>query len=146
MRRVDALLSDYAGAHRTRGNLVCHAIGITLIVFGTLSILQAVPIAGAWTAGEALVGLSLLYYCTLDVPLALAVLAAAALIDLLARAIASWRIGLAVFAAGWVFQGIGHAVYEKGRPAFFRNLLHLLTGPAFLVNEALHIRPVPKSR
>ena len=45
---------------------------------------------------------------------------------------------------GWIFQGIGHAVYEKRSPAFLRNLVHLLVGPAFLVNEALHVRPVGK--
>ncbi len=45
---------------------------------------------------------------------------------------------------GWIFQGIGHAVYEKRSPAFLRNLVHLLVGPAFLVNEALRIRPVAK--
>ena len=30
MNRIDALLADYASDHRTRGNLVCHTIGITL--------------------------------------------------------------------------------------------------------------------
>jgi uncharacterized membrane protein YGL010W len=34
MKRVDALLADYGSHHRARGNLVCHAFGITLIVFG----------------------------------------------------------------------------------------------------------------
>jgi uncharacterized membrane protein YGL010W len=142
MRRIDALLADYGDAHRTRGNLACHAVGITLIVFGILAMLQAVPISGRWTAGEALVLLAFLYYLTLDAPLALSLLAAVAILDVAARAAGSWRVGAAAFAIGWVFQAVGHAVYEKRSPAFFRNLVHLLVGPAFLVNEALRIRPV----
>ncbi len=146
MERVDALLADYAVAHRTRGNLACHAVGITLIVFGVLSMLGTIPIARPWTAAELLIGLSFGYYLSLDVVLGIAVTAADVLLDLASRFAGNWRIGLAAFVVGWIFQGIGHAVYEKRRPAFFRNLVHLLIGPAFLVNEALHIRPVSRPR
>jgi uncharacterized membrane protein YGL010W len=35
-------------------------------------------------------------------------------------------------------------VYEKNRPAFFKNMLHLLVGPLFLMNDLLRIRrPAP---
>ena len=142
MRRVDALLADYALAHRTRGNVLCHAAGITLIVFGVLAMLGRVPIGPHWTAAELLIAAAGVYYLWLDRPLGLAVTAAALLLDLAARRAGDWKIGAAVFAAGWIFQGIGHAVYEKRSPAFLRNLVHLLIGPAFLVNEALRIRPV----
>jgi uncharacterized membrane protein YGL010W len=140
MRRIDALLADYASSHRTRGNLACHAVGITLIVFGVLSMLHAIPLARPWTASEALLAAAVLFYVSLDVPLGLATIAAAAALDLGARALGDWRWGAGAFVIGWVFQGIGHAVYEKSAPAFLRNLAHLLVGPAYLVNEALHIR------
>ena len=42
MKRIDALLADYASYHRARGNVVCHFAGITLIVFGILSMLSAI--------------------------------------------------------------------------------------------------------
>jgi uncharacterized membrane protein YGL010W len=144
VRRVDALLADYALAHRTRGNLLCHAVGITLIVFGVLAMLGRVFVAPHVTAAELLIALAGIYYLWLDVPLGLAVTLAALLLDLAARRAGDWRIGAAAFAVGWVFQGIGHGVYEKRSPAFLRNLVHLLVGPAFLVNEALRIRPVAK--
>ncbi len=140
MKRVDALLADYGDAHRAPGNVACHAVGISLIVFGVLCLLHAVPIAGPWTASEALVAAAAVWYLSLDLPLGLAMLCAAALFDVAARRVGDWRIGAAAFAVGWVFQGIGHAVYEKNRPAFLRNLVHLLVGPAFLVNELLKIR------
>lgn len=141
MKRIDALLSDYESSHRTRGNLFCHAAGITLIVFGVLSILSAVLLFGVWTLSEALLAAVFLFYVALDPLLAVAVVGAAAVLDLAARAVGNWRIGAAAFVVGWIFQAIGHAVYEKTSPAFFRNLVHLLVGPAFLVNEALGIRP-----
>jgi uncharacterized membrane protein YGL010W len=146
MKRVDDLLSDYGAHHRTRGNLVCHAFGVTLIVFGILSLLAEIRM-GPLTAGEILIAVVVLYYAALDLPLAGAMLAAFVLLDLAARAVGDWRIGLAAFLIGWVFQAIGHAVYEKNRPAFFKNLQHLLVGPLFLVNEVLRVRRVaPVSR
>ena len=148
MRRVDALLSDYAFFHRTRGNLVCHAFGITLIVFGVVSMLLAVPLPGARpaTAAEVIIAAALIFYLTLDLPLAAAALAGLVLLDLAGRAIGNWKVGLAAFAVGWVFQGVGHARFERNRPAFFRNLAHLLVGPLFLLNELLKLRPEPEPR
>jgi uncharacterized membrane protein YGL010W len=143
-RRVDDLLSDYASYHRTRGNLVCHFFGITLIVFGSVILLRTVHLPGARvvTAAELLIGAILLFYLTLDVSLALVMLIEFALLDIAARATADWRVGLAAFLLGWVFQGVGHARFERNSPAFFKNLAHLMVGPLFLANELLRIRPV----
>jgi uncharacterized membrane protein YGL010W len=143
VKRVDALLGDYASQHRAHGNLVCHSVGIPLIVFGILSFLQLVrlPLPG-WTAAEALIAAAFLFYAVLDLPLAVAMLLPMGVLDLAARAVGSWRVGLAAFVIGWIFQGIGHARYEKNRPAFLRNLLHLLIGPLFLVNELARLRPL----
>ena len=140
-RGFDALLEEYGSHHRARGNLVCHSLGITLIVFGMLAMLQAVRISGPWTAAEILVAAAAAFYVWRDPALGLATAGSAAVLDGAARAVGDWRIGAAAFALGWIFQAIGHAVYEKSSPAFFRNLVHLLVGPAFLVNEALRIRP-----
>jgi len=143
VKRVDALLTDYASHHRARGNLVCHSIGIPLIVFGSFSFLELLrlPLPG-WTAAEALIAAAFLFYATLDFPLAVAMLLPMVVLDLAARAAGNWRVGLAAFVVGWIFQGIGHARYEKNRPAFLRNLLHLLIGPLFLVNELVRLRPL----
>jgi uncharacterized membrane protein YGL010W len=145
VKKVDALLADYSSHHRARGNLVCHSIGIPLIVFGILSFLLLVrlPLAPpGWTAAEALVALAFVFYALLDLPLAVTMLVPMILLDLAARAVGSWKAGVAAFVVGWIFQGIGHARYEKNRPAFLRNLLHLLIGPLFLVNELTRIRPL----
>ena len=140
-KKIDALLSDYAAYHQTRGNKSCHFIGIPLIIFGLLSILRLVT-AGPMTGAEILIAVTTVYYLILQLRLAAGMLLAAALLDLTALAISNAAAGLAALVIGWIFQAIGHAVYERNRPAFFRNLVHLLVGPLFLLNEVLHVRPV----
>ena len=143
MTRLDALLADYGSYHRTRGNLVCHAVGVTLIVYGVLAMLGRISFGGtSWTAAEALIAAAFFFYLTLSVPLALTMLGESVVLDLLARAVADWRVGLAAFVVGWIFQGIGHARYEKNAPAFLKNLLHLMVGPIFLWNEVLRVKRV----
>ena len=141
MKRVDALLFDYGAHHSTRGNHVCHAFGVTLIAWGIIVMLGALRVGPANVAELLILGV-VLYYATLDVALAGAMLAIFVVLDLAARAVGDWRIGAAAFVVGWIFQAVGHAVYEKNRPAFFKNLLHLLVGPLFLANELLKIRRV----
>ena len=145
MSSLDALLAEYGSQHRTRGNLVCHAFGITLILYGSVAMLLSVALPVApWTAAEAAIVAMVLYDLRLNVVLALAMLAETVLFDLVARAVGDWRVGVAAFVAGWILQAIGHGRFEKNRPAFFRNLLHLFVGPLFLWNELLHVRPVPR--
>lgn len=143
-RKIDLILGDYALYHRTKGNIVCHFIGITLIVYGILALLLLIPVVQAfgiqWTATEIVIVACTLYYMTLDVKLAVAMFAEVAVFDWIARGIASPLFALGLFILGWIFQAIGHAVFEKNSPAFFKNLVHLLVGPIFLWNEVLHIR------
>jgi uncharacterized membrane protein YGL010W len=145
MAKVDELLADYGDHHRTRGNVACHFVGIPLIVFGLLAALGAVrlgTVAGVTVTGaEVLIGVGVLYYLTLDERLALGMLAVTAGLDALGR-VAGWQVGVAAFVVGWVFQGIGHAVYEKRSPAFLRNFVHLMVGPIFLLNEVVRVRRV----
>ena len=48
----------------------------------------------------------------------------------------NWRWALALFATGWIFQFVGHAI-EGNQPAFFRNPVYLLVGPLWLVRRAV---------
>ena len=146
MSRIDALFEDYGSHHRTRGNLVCHAFGITLILYGIVALLQLIPVGARWTAAEPIIALTFLFYLTLSAPLAVMMLVETVAFDGVAGAIGDWRVGLAAFVVGWIFQGIGHGRYEKKSPAFFQNLVHLMVGPIFLWNEVLHIRSASGGR
>ena len=58
-----------------------------------------------------------------------------------------WKLALALFVVGWVFQFVGHWI-EGNSPAFFRNPVYLLVGPVWLARRALAavglIRPAGK--
>jgi uncharacterized membrane protein YGL010W len=46
-------------------------------------------------------------------------------------------VSIGLFVLGWVFQFVGHYVYEKKSPAFARNLVHLLVGPLWIAARAV---------
>jgi uncharacterized membrane protein YGL010W len=130
---------DYAAHHATAGNRACHQVGIPLIVlssFALLGKLQLFAVGGfTVTAAELLLAAVTVYYFTLDRALALMMAAASALMIAAGRFIGPWP-ALALFVFGWILQFVGHYVYEKRSPAFFRNLTHLLVGPLWILAKA----------
>jgi uncharacterized membrane protein YGL010W len=48
-------------------------------------------------------------------------------------------VNVVLFVLGWIFQFIGHSVYEHRQPAFFRNVIHLLVGPLWILNDLIPI-------
>ena len=131
---------DYAAFHRTAGNKVCHSFGIPIIVLASLALLARVPLFMAFeftlTLAEVLIALFAAYYLTLDAALAGLMLAAYAVLDVAGRFIPPLpALGLFVF--GWILQGVGHWVYEKNSPAFFRNFVHLAVGQLWILAKAV---------
>jgi uncharacterized membrane protein YGL010W len=132
--------ADYAAFHTTAGNKACHAFGIPIIVLGSLALLARVPLFASFgftvTLAELLIVLFVAYYLTLDAALAGLMLAAYAVLDVAGRFIPPLpALGLFVF--GWILQGVGHWVYEKNSPAFFRNFVHLAVGQLWILAKAV---------
>jgi uncharacterized membrane protein YGL010W len=136
---LEAHFADYAAFHGTPGNKACHYVGIPLIVVSLFAMLSAVPLftAGGFTVtlAEAVLLAATAYYLTLDAVLAVLMLAASAILILVGRQI-PLALALALFVVGWIFQFVGHYVYEKRAPAFYRNLAHLLVGPLWILAKA----------
>lgn len=136
---LQAHFADYAAYHGTPGNKACHYVAVPLIVltlFALLAQVELVTIGGfTVTLAEVVIVLATAYYLTLDAPLALLMMAASVLFAWAGRFIPP-MIALALFAAAWVLQFIGHYVYEHRSPAFFRNLTHLLVGPLWVLAKA----------
>src|ERR1700730_10207536 len=129
------LFDDYGAYHRDRRNLICHEIGIPLIVLGIVALLRLVVVPG-WggTLGALAVGATLLYYLvavgrTHAFAVVIAVIGLSVIYYL--AAYVTWPFAIAAFVVGWVFQFVGHA-YEGKSPAFLTNLLHLLVGPLWV--------------
>jgi uncharacterized membrane protein YGL010W len=136
---LQAYFADYAAFHGTPANKACHYVAVPLIVLTLFALLAQVEIATAFgftiTLAEVVIVLTTAYYLTLDVTLALLMLAASVVLAAAGRYIPP-MVALALFVAAWVLQFIGHYVYEHRSPAFFRNLTHLLVGPLWVLAKA----------
>lgn len=130
-----AWFEDYASYHRTEGNQVSHLIGIPAIVVTLLGLLSRV---GGWETPLFPMDLGILiwaggfvFYFVLDWRLSLSLGPALLGCYFIGRAMpGEWL--WAGFIGGWVAQFIGHYRYEKKSPAFYKNLEHLLIGPAWV--------------
>jgi uncharacterized membrane protein YGL010W len=136
---LQAHFADYAAFHGTPGNKACHYVAVPLIVLTLVALLAQVELATVSgftvTLAEVVIVLVTAYYLTLDATLALLMLAVSVLFAWGGRFIPP-MIALALFAAAWILQFIGHYVYEHKSPAFFRNVTHLLVGPLWILAKA----------
>jgi uncharacterized membrane protein YGL010W len=138
MRDISALFADYATYHRTRGNKVFHRIGIPLIMLTLLGMLARVPIAPHVDAAMLLIAVAEVVYFILDWRLGAAMLVVSIAFYFVGVLLPIW-INVVLFVAGWVFQFVGHSVYEKRQPAFLTNALHLLVGPLWILNDLMPV-------
>ncbi|HXG59350.1 MAG TPA: Mpo1-like protein [Thermoanaerobaculia bacterium] len=144
MQSVHALFADYASHHRTKGNKAFHRLGIPMIMLTLIGMLARVPVASVVDAAMVLIAVASIYYLTLEWRLAIPMIAISAGFYLAGRAI-PLSINAALFVLGWIFQFIGHSVYEKRQPAFVKNFVHLLIGPLWILNDAIPVvkQPAP---
>ena len=147
MQDINALFADYASYHRTAGNKTFHRLGIPMIMLSLIGMLTLVPLFTAGTvrydAAMLLIALSAAYYFVVEWRLAMAMIAISIAFYFIGAAI-PLPINLALFVLGWIFQFIGHKVYEHKNPAFFRNFVHLLVGPLWILNDIVKIVPAPR--
>jgi uncharacterized membrane protein YGL010W len=142
MPDIQALFADYASYHRTKGNKAFHRLGIPLIMLSSIGMLVRVHVTGRIDAAMILIALAEVYYLLAEWRLAIAMLAVSVAFYFIGAAIPLW-LNVALFVLGWIFQFIGHSVYEHRNPAFFRNFTHLLVGPLWILNDLI---PVVKPR
>jgi uncharacterized membrane protein YGL010W len=141
MEHLVRQMSVYAAYHRNGWNRATHFIGVPAIVFALLIPMSWVDLAGGFTLAHAFAGAVLIYYFTLDIPIALATTAVIGLLLYAAQLAAGagvtegWTWFGVFFVGGWVFQLVGH-VFEGRRPALADNVLQIFVAPIFLVAEA----------
>ncbi len=131
--------ADYGAFHGAAGNKACHAVGIPLIYFSVIALLAHVSLLriGGFVLTLAVpVFLAVtLYYLRLDVPLGIMMLVLSAAMATVGGFVPI-PVAVGLFILGWVLQFVGHYVYEKKSPAFFRNVTHLLVGPLWILAKA----------
>jgi uncharacterized membrane protein YGL010W len=143
MQTLEQQMSFYAAYHQDARNKATHFVGVPMIIFGLFIALGWARIEAGGvtlTAAMLLAAVVLVWYFLLDVPLALAMLVANALLLYLADLVSVQPIAtgaiwfLAFFGGGWVIQLIGHA-YEGRKPALVDNFFQLFVAPIFLAAE-----------
>lgn len=150
MQTIETLFADYASYHRTSGNKLFHRLGIPMIMLSLIGMLVRVPVLevnGVRVDGAmVLIAAAMVYYLIVEWRLALAMLAVSIGFYFLGAAMPMW-LNVALFILGWIFQGIGHSVYEKRKPAFMRNFVHLLVGPLWILNDLIPVvKGAPQTR
>lgn len=133
MGLMESALIDYKKEHSNSNNQFCHYIGVPTIVFSILGMLQYLNIA--------------------NFPLNLSLVAITIFTILYAQAYKRWSIMFLVislifyfvasafslmthvmlFVIGWIFQLVGHYIFEKNSPSFYKNFVHLYVGPLWLI-------------
>lgn len=138
MRAQKEYLVRYRAGHTTLGCRVTHMIGVPMIMASILAFILYLLPALQVTAIILHAALSPLgiqsfsYYLLVTLPniLQSALTMPSALVNLYAS--------IALFAIGWIFQFIGHVVYQKNSPLFLSNPFNLLsytTAVIFIAEE-----------
>jgi uncharacterized membrane protein YGL010W len=134
------LFAEYEDCHRHRLTRLTHEIAIPLIVLHVIAMsdwlvlfeIDGVPITSAHT-GIVLAGA---WYVWMSPKLAALLVPAFVACVPIGRALPWWAVvAIAVFA--WTIQLLGHVLFEKRSPAFMRNAIQALVGPAFFVAQLL---------
>lgn len=138
-QRLTRYFTDYSSFHETRGNRICHYFGVTSILATSLGLLSHVVITGGTLpafsyridGGSIAIIVALFWYFILDWRLALPFAFTLSGLYFLGRALPFpwlWTF----FILGWVIQFVGHYVFEKKSPAFYKNGKHILIGPLWI--------------
>ena len=147
MQDIQTLFADYAAYHQTAGNKLFHRLGIPMIMLSLIGMLTHVTLLDVATirldAAMILIAAASAYYFVIEWRLAIAMIAISIAFYFIGAAI-PLTINAILFVLGWIFQFIGHKVYEHKNPAFFRNFVHLLVGPLWILNDIVHLVPAPR--
>lgn len=148
MRPIAEQMAFYSAYHRHPMNRATHFVGVPIIVYSLMVVLAMPPLRldvaslpFALTPALAIVVVLLAYYIVLDAAIGLAMvlvfsaLLAAAEATVALGTTAAWVAFAIAFVGGWVFQLLGHGVWEKRRPALASNLFQVFIAPLFLMAE-----------
>lgn len=144
MKTVQEYFCEYEQHHCNKWNKVTHYIGIPLIIIGLMGLLAQIPYLrfsiGVCTIDVAImsiIAVYLLFYMRMHFLLSIFMLiffsgfyVAGTYITNMNGIYGAW----AFFIVGWILQLLGH-VFEKEKPSFLDNAIHLLIGPFWILNR-----------
>lgn len=130
-RQIDTLLNKYTESHLNPVNEAIHCVCVPAIVLSFLGMIWAVhPLAAL-----AVTIISLLYYFSLSLPFAFAMLIMSSAMLWLLQITPPAAVlpgSITVFVVAWIGQFIGHKIEGK-KPSFLDDLRFLMIGPLFVL-------------
>lgn len=148
MKTATEQMAFYEAYHKHPLNKATHFIGIPLIIYALLIPMGwlRIPLGDISITGAMIfVFVVMIYYFILEATLAVGMLLFILPILYFAHLTAlqpfpaSAGIFLLTFFIGWIFQFIGHIVWEKRQPAFTKNLFQLIIGPFYICAEVYYL-------
>jgi len=139
--RLQHYFAEYASFHQNGINKFFHYLGIPILTVAIPALLAQVKLVeiNEWfriDLGIILWFFVSIWYVTLSPSLGVIFSLVCLIAYFLLRNLNFWVL-LGLFVIGWIFQFIGHAVYEKRSPAFRKNFEHLFIGPLWVFAKAI---------
>ena len=154
MRSLSSWLEEYGQSHRHPVNKMIHYVAVPTIYFTVLGLLWALPrltiLPPPWDNWALLAMVPVMtFYFLLSAALGMVMTLITALMLGLwhyieGQGMAVLPLALGLFVVMWVFQFIGHHVEGK-KPSFFKDLVFLLIGPAWVARDLVLRLKLPLS-
>ena len=154
-KTADQWFAEYGESHQDHTNELIHWICVPVIFFCVLGFVWTIPVPGAWLDAApwfnwmlVAIVIASAFYVRLSPRLSAGLLLFMAVcyggliaVELFApRPV--WQICAVLFVLAWIGQFLGHRI-EGRKPSFFKDVLFLLIGPAWLMSmvyKKLHLR------
>lgn len=139
MRSADSWFAEYGESHRDPTNKLIHWICVPLIFWSVVALIWSVPSPTPWWNWAVVAAVAVqIFYLALSPRLSIGIgaflLASLGICWWLEQAMEFplWGLALIIFVAAWIGQFVGHQIEGK-KPSFFKDLVFLLIGPAWLM-------------
>lgn len=140
---LETQLTFYKAYHNTTPNILIHSLFVPTILFTSLRILNEIHLFQEISLAHVLAFGFGLFYIMLNISTGML---ASAVLALMCYAINTWHVleslkqAWFLFFISWVWQFIGHGVFEKRKPALLDSLVQsLVLAPYFILYELLFL-------
>lgn len=150
--RLKKLFTEYDQYHLDPINRLTHKIGIPLIFFNAIAMLdwiKLIQIPGAvgtyLTVAHFVIAAFCLWYLSMSLKLGVMLVIAFGVFLAIGWITPVWLV-IGAGVAGWVLQMLGHLVWEKKAPNFTKNSIQAVVGPIYFLALSTGDWSVPDSK